>query len=201
MYAKLFVRRAHEHAPTTRNRFGKIPLSACAAACAIALGLADSATARVTHRPMSEAEALGVYIQVNGFDVETGLLGRAQASSASVRALAAQVAADHLGVRQTAFDLAAACKVVPVVPNDRAAAAIEHGRSMATLAALHGLEFDRAYMQHEVAFHRAAIEAVRRVLQPSATCPALKTHFNAVLPAMEHHLSETEALTRELTAR
>lgn len=201
MYTKLFVRRARESAPTTSHPAARILVPVLAAACSVAFGLADVATARVPYNPLSDAEALGVYIQVNGFDVETGLLGRAQAGAATVRALAAQVASDHLGVRQTAFDLAATCKVSPVLPNDRAAAAIDHGRSMVALAALRGVDFDRAYLQHEVAFHRAAIDAVKHALLPATSCPALKAHFEGVLPAMEHHLSETEALSRKLTAR
>jgi hypothetical protein len=49
-----------------------------------------------------------------------------------------------------------------------------------------------------VAFHQSAIEAVRNTLLPAATCPALKAHFNTVLPAFEHHLTLTEATERQL---
>jgi hypothetical protein len=56
-------------------------------------------------------------------------------------------------------------------------------------------------VRHEVIFHRAAIDAVKQVRLPAATCPALVAHFKDVLPALEHHVSETEALARGLTAR
>jgi len=167
-------------------------------------GSAVAATASDSHSTIaavSDAEILGTYIQVNGFDVETALLGRSQASSNAVRELAVRVSSDHLGVRQAAFDLAAKCKVWPVLASSRTAAASEHGRVMATLLTLTGGEFDRAYVQHEVAFHRAAIDAVRQVLLPAATCPALKAHFKDVLPAFAKHLSETEALASQLTGR
>lgn len=176
-------------------------LPALAAGCLVVFGLAGSAMAGSVPSALSDAEILGIYIQVNGFDIETALLGRAQANSDAVRELAAGVSSDHMSVRQTAFDLAGTCRVSPVLPGNRDAAAIDHGRAMTKLAALKGVEFDRAYVQHEVAFHRAAIDAVRQLLQPSATCPALKAHFKSVLPALERHLSETEQLFRELTAR
>src|SRR6185295_3657371 len=102
-------------------------------------------------RAASDAEILGTYIQVNGFDVETALLGRAQASSNAVRALASQVASDHLGVRRAAFDVAATCKVSPILATSRAAAAVDHDRAMSSLVALTGVDFDKAYLQHEVA--------------------------------------------------
>jgi predicted outer membrane protein len=80
-------------------------------------GSAVVATASNSHSTIaavSDAEILGTYIQVNGFDVETALLGRSQASLNAVRELAVRVSSDHLGVRQAAFDLAAKCKVWPV---------------------------------------------------------------------------------------
>ena len=162
---------------------------------------AGVAIAHVPPTALTDAEVLGTYIQVNGFDVETALLGRSQASSAAVRELATRVASDHLSVRQAAFELAAKCRVTPVLAGARVSAAREHGQAMTTLVALTGAAFDKAYLQHEAAFHHAAIDAVRHVLEPSAKCPALKSHFNDVLPAFERHLSETQALARELTER
>ena len=172
-----------------------------AASCWIVLAHAGSAAARVTSNTVTDAEILGTYIQVNGFDVETALLGRSKASSSTVRELATRVSSDHVGVRKAAYELAAKCSVAPVLAGSRVAAALEHDRAMMTLATLSGPNFDKAYLQSEAAFHRSAIDAVRQVLQPSATCPALKDHFKAVLPAFERHLSETQALLRELAAR
>ena len=175
-------------------------LSVIAAGCGLIIGLAEAAMAHAAPPAMTNAEVLAIYIQVNSFDLETALLGRAQANSKAVRDLAAQVAADHMGVRQTAFSLAAACKVSPVLPPGRDAAALDHGRTLTKLAALEGADFDTAYIQHEVAFHRAAIDAVKHTLQPATTCPALQAHFKEILPALEHHLAETENVARALTA-
>lgn len=143
---------------------------------------------------LSDAQIAGIYIQVNGFDIDTALLGRSQASSEVVRKLAEHVAADHIGVRQAIYGIAEKCGALPVLPSERIAAAVEHDKTLARLLALNGAEFDKAYVEHEVAFHRAAIEAVKTVLLPSATCPELQAHLKSVLPAFEHHLLQTEAL-------
>lgn len=150
---------------------------------------------------LNDAQILGIYVQVNGFDIETALLGRSQAHSDAVRKLAAQVSSDHVGVRQAAFELAEKCKVSPSLPDERAVAAIEHGKTMTDLMALKGAAFDKAYLQHEVAFHRAAIDAVRGLLLPSAACPELQAHFRSILPAFEHHLSMTQEMAGEIAAR
>lgn len=176
-------------------------LARLAAASCVTLGVTLAAhSAHAARAALSDAEVLGIYIQVNGFDVETALLARAQASSNDVRTLATHVSADHMGVRQAAFDLAAKCNVSPVLPASRVAAALEHGKAMTQLSALTGAEFDKSYLLREVAFHRSAIDAVRNALLPSVTCAAIKTHFNAVLPAFEHHLAETETLARQFGA-
>ena len=202
MSTTLFLSDAEHRRPRVRAaNVVTTSLMACAAACWLVVAHAGSAVASVASNVVTDAEILGTYIQVNGFDVETALLGRSQASTSAVRELATRVSSDHLGVRQSAFELAAKCKVSPVLAGSRTAAALEHDRALATLATLSGASFDKAYLEHEAAFHRSAIDAVRQVLQPSATCPALKDHFKAVLPAFERHLSETQALLRELPAR
>lgn len=169
----------------------------CISALVASFGISGLATAGT----LNDAQILGIYIQVNGFDIETALLGRSQAHSDAVRKLAAHVSSDHVGVRQAAFDLAEKCKVSPSLPDERDAAAIEHSKTMNKLMALKGAEFDKAYVEHEVAFHRAAIDAVRGLLQPSATCPELQAHFKSILPAFEHHLSMTEEIAAKIAAR
>jgi len=143
---------------------------------------------------LDDGQILGIYIQVNSFDIETALLGSAQGGSDDVRSLAKHVASDHSGVRQAVYGLAEKCHVTPTLPPERNAAALDHAKTLARLQSLKGTDFDQAYVQHEVAFHRAAIAAVKTALLPSAQCADLKAHFTQVLPAFEHHLQQTEAL-------
>jgi putative membrane protein len=161
--------------------------------CATAVAFTESAGAA----ELSDGQIVGIYIQVNGFDIDTALLGRAQGGDA-VRRLAEHVAADHIGVRQAAYAIAERCAATPQVPPERSAAALEHDKALAALMALRGADFDRAYLHHELLFHRAAIDAVKTALLPSAHCPELQAHFRAVLPAFEHHLAETEALAQQI---
>jgi putative membrane protein len=147
---------------------------------------------------LNDGQILGIYIQVNGFDIETALLGSAQGASDDVRNLAKHVASDHSSVRQAAYGLAEKCNVTPTLPPERNAAAVDHIKALTRLQGLKGADFDQAYVQHEVAFHRAAIEAVKTALLPSAQCADLKAHFAQVLPAFEHHLQQTEALAAKV---
>lgn len=161
----------------------------------LAIGAALAMLPPATHAgQLNDAQIMGIYIQVNGFDIDTALLGRAQAGSPAVRQLAEHVAADHIGVRQSVYEIAAKCKTAPMLPVERYTDGAAHDKTLAKLTTLTGAAFDKAYLEHEVAFHRAAIEAIKTQLLPAARCPELQAHFKAVLPAFEHHLTQTEAL-------
>lgn len=76
------------------------------------------------------------------------------------------LARDHQAVRGQGRDLAAKLRVTPTPPaND--ASAKEHAAAMKRLNALSGAEFDRAFLQHEAAFHKAVIDAVGTTLLPA----------------------------------
>jgi hypothetical protein len=51
----------------------------------VMLGLAGAVSAHDAPSAMTNAEVLAVYIQVNSFDLETALLGRAQGNSSARR--------------------------------------------------------------------------------------------------------------------
>jgi putative membrane protein len=101
---------------------------------------------------------------------------------------------DHTGVRQAAYELAAKCSAQPSLPPWREGAAVEHAKSLEQLLTLHAAQFDQEYLSREVAFHRAAIAAVKTTLIPAAHCAELKAHLQSVLPAFEQHLAQTESL-------
>src|SRR5262249_12407987 len=155
----------HSRSATSSRRTMRIQ-SSLAALSLVALACGDQAAAA----QLNDGQILGIYIQVNGFDIETALLGRAQGASDDVRNLANDVAPDPGGVREAAYGLAEKCKVTPTWPPERNAAAVDHVKALAKLQGLTGADFDKAYVQHEVAFHRAAIEAVKTALLPSAEC-------------------------------
>jgi putative membrane protein len=142
----------------------------------------------------SDAQIVAIYEQVNSFDIETALLGVSKAESKDVRELAMHVAADHIAVRQGVLDLAKAEHLGFDLPAARAEDALAHAALMAKLNAASGAAFDRLYLENEVAFHRAAIEAVQTVLLANVKNTVLKKHFADVLPAFEHHLKESERL-------
>ncbi len=63
---------------------------------------------------------------------------------------------------------------------------------------LEGAQFDSEYIRREVAFHRAAIAAVKTTLLPAARLRGAQVaSADNVLPAFEQHLAQTEALAAQ----
>ena len=151
-----------------------------------------SATASAGPVELSDAQILGIYTQVNSFDIETALLGMSQGCSKGVKDLAKHLSTDHLAVRKGVLELAQKQGIEYILPSARVDAQKNHNDTMAKLSGLGCPEFDQAFLKHDVAFHTAAIEAVRTLLIPSTKNAVLKKHFQSVLPAFEKHLAMTK---------
>jgi putative membrane protein len=59
-------------------------------------------------------------------------------------------------------------------------------------------DFDKLYIDNEVAYHKAVISAVRDLLIPESENEELKGLLEAVLPALEAHLGHAEMVQKQL---
>ncbi|MEE9354367.1 MAG: DUF4142 domain-containing protein [Methylococcaceae bacterium] len=147
---------------------------------------------------LSDGEIIGIYNQVNSFDIETALLAMTQAHSKKVKKLAAMVSNDHRGVRLKAAELAAKINAEVILPAARQDATLSFYQTIEELSIARGETFDRAYLLNEIQFHTNAMAAVKNTLLPATGSEALIEHFQTVLPHFEHHLAETVKLAKEL---
>ena len=63
---------------------------------------------------------------------------------------------------------------------------------------LKGAAFDKAYIDHEVAYHEQVLDALDKVLIPNAKNEELKALMLKVRPAFEAHLDHAKKLQAEL---
>jgi putative membrane protein len=59
--------------------------------------------------------------------------------------------------------------------------------------------FDKAYIDNEVAYHKAVIETVQNVLIPQTKNGELKALLEKVLPILKTHLSHAEMVQKMIT--
>jgi putative membrane protein len=69
---------------------------------------------------------------------------------------------------------------------------------VAVLRAKHGVDFDRALIQHEIAFHKSVIDAIQVTLLPAIQNTELKALMEKVAPAFQAHLLVAQRLERQL---
>jgi putative membrane protein len=104
---------------------------------------------------------------------------------------------DHTTVRQSGRDLAKKLGVVPTPPaNDQAAK--DHEAAMAALSAKTGADFDRAFLAHEVAYHAAVIDALKKTFVPAISNGELKAFVLKIAPAFEAHMIAAQNLQKKI---
>jgi putative membrane protein len=149
---------------------------------------------------LDDATIVAIFDAANTADIETGSLAAERGASPEVRQFGAMLVRDHKQVRQQGRDLAKKLGVTPTPPKDDQSAK-DHAAAMARLRGLSGAEFDHAFLQHEAAFHKAVIDAVKSTLLPAIKNAELKDLVVKVAPAFEAHMLAAQNLEKKLAAR
>ena len=164
--------------------------------------LAASATFMIVHPgaaqtsappALDDATIVAIFDAANTVDIETGRLAAERGSTRAVREYGEMLVRDHTAVRQQGRDLAAKLHVTATPPAGGAAAK-SHAGTMASLRALEGEAFDRAFLQHEIAFHKGVIDAIEGTLLPAIRNDELRALVVKVAPAFQAHMMGAEHL-------
>jgi putative membrane protein len=190
---------------TYLHRFAALPF---ALGIAVAALPANPMAAQETAKPAAEAQQpalddptiVAIFDNANTADIETGKLASEQGHSKEVRQFGAMLARDHAMVRQQGRDLAKKLGVTPTPPaGDQSAK--DQAALIRRLSGLHGAEFDRAFLQYEIQFHKDVIAAVKTTLLPAIKNEELKALVVKVAPAFQAHLQMAEHLGKQLAAK
>lgn len=150
-----------------------------------ALGAADR-PGPLPEPTLDDPTIVAIFDVANTADIETGELAWNQGASKEVRAVGKRLAEDHTMVRQLGRDLAKKLGVTPTPPEPNPYLA-GHQAAMAKLKQLSGKEFDRALLNHEIAFHTAVLEAISTTLLPATKNQELKALVEEVVPHFQSH--------------
>jgi putative membrane protein len=156
-----------------------------------------AAAVDATRVALDDATIVAIFDAANTADIETGDLAAKQAHSKDVRQLAAMFARDHRMVQQQGRDLAKKLGVTPTPPKDDQSAK-QLAETMSMLRSKHGADFDKAYLDHEVAFHKAVIDAIDQQLLPAIQNEELKALVQKVAPAFKAHMLAAQSLDQKL---
>jgi putative membrane protein len=146
----------------------------------------------------NDAQIAHIVVTANQVDIDAGKLAEKMSKSKEVKAFGKQMVADHTSVNKSATDLVTKLKVKPEA-NDTSASLKNGGdANIAKLKKLKGAAFDKAYVDNEVTYHQAVIDAVDKTLIPSAKNEELKALLVKVRPALVQHLEHAKHLQASL---
>ena len=146
----------------------------------------------------NDAQIAHIVVTANQVDIDAGKLAESKASDPQVKAFGKQMVTDHTGVNQQAVALA---KKLNVTPQDNATSqALKAGGAdnVKKLNGLSGAAFDKAYVDHEIAYHEQVLDAIDKVLVPNARNEELKALIVKVRPAFVAHLEHARMVKSSL---
>jgi putative membrane protein len=143
---------------------------------------------------VNDAQIASIVVTANQVDIDAGKLAASRSTDGDVKAFARLMVTDHTGVNKSATDLAAKLKVTPQDNPTSQSLKADGDKNLAHLKTLKGTAFDKAYIDHEVAYHQQVIDALDKTLIPGATNEELKALLVKVRPAFVAHLEHAKRL-------
>jgi putative membrane protein len=146
----------------------------------------------------NDAQIAHIVVTANQVGIDAGKLAETKGSSPDAKAFGKQMVTDHTGVNKQATDLV---KKLGVKPEDNPTSqSLKQGgeANVKNLQGLSGAAFDKAYIDHEVSYHEAVIDAMDKTLIPNAKNEELKPLIVKVRPAFVAHLERAKQIQSKL---
>jgi len=171
----------------------KVPAIVIASSLLLAVGSAQG-------QGVNDAQIASIVVTANTVDIDAGKLAQTTSTNAEVKKFAERMITDHTGVNQSAVDLVTKLKVTP--QDNPTSQSLKSGgdANLASLKALKGAAFDKAYIDHEVVYHQQVLDAVDKTLIPSAKNEELKALLVKVRPAFVAHLEHAKMIQSSMGA-
>lgn len=146
---------------------------------------------------LSDEEVAFIAVTANQIDINNAVLAKEKSKNENVLKFAETMANDHKAVIDQATALV---KKLGVTPKDNSVSQqlmVDAEKTKKTLQTKTGKDFDKAYADNEVAYHKAVISAVKDLLIPQTENQELKDLLHSILPAFNAHLEHAEMLQKE----
>jgi len=149
----------------------------------------------------SDPQIAGIVVTADQIDIDAGKLAKSHTKNKEVSKFAQQMITDHTAVNKQAGALA---KKLGVKPEDSPTSqSLKTGAAENTknLKGLKGAAFDKAYVDHEVGYHQQVLDAIDKLLIPSAKNAELKDLIVKVRPAIAAHLDHAKMIQSDLAKK
>ena len=145
---------------------------------------------------LSDAEVASVAVVANQIDIAYADIAKEKSKNAEVLKFAATMTSDHKAVLEQAGAL---IKKLGVTPKDNDVSKkllADAEKTKKDLRSKQEKDFNKAYIDNEVAYHKAVIAAVEGLLIPETENAELKALLHNILPALKAHLAHAERVQK-----
>lgn len=160
-----------------------------------------SASAQSTGSAPTDPQIVGVVNAADQIDIDHGTLALSKSKNKEVRDFAQQMVTDHSALQKSVSELGAKLNVTPENSGTSRALKAQAEQTTEKLNGLNGKAFDRAYIDNEVAYHQAVINAVSSTLIPNAKNAELKSALQNAGPLFQGHLEHAQRLQADLEGK
>ena len=146
---------------------------------------------------LSDPNIVAILDGANMADSAAGSVAAMKGTSAEVKSFGRDMMRDHHALRKAGQDLAKKLNVTPEPPagDNSAAAAAAWKDSLTTMPA--GAAWDKAYVNHEVAYHQAVLTTAQTALG-AAQNAELKALIEKAAPNIQAHLDHAKSIQTKL---
>jgi len=165
---------------------------------ALAAVLLATATASAQGAKPTDPQIAHIAYTAGVIDVNTAKLALKTSKNKEVRGFAQEMVRDHEAVNKQALALVKKLKVTPEDNDTSRTLTKQANDKLAELSKLKGADFDKAYVDNEVAYHKAVDSALETQLIPSADNAELKGLLQTGLKIFQGHEQHAEHVAAEL---
>lgn len=143
---------------------------------------------------VTDANIAAIVVTANKIDIDAGKMAQSKSTNPKVKSFAEQMIKDHTSVNKAATDLVTRLGVTPEESDTSRGLKASADETSTRLNGLSGADFDKAYIDNEVAYHKLVLDAVDKTLIPNAKNAELKATLIKVRPLFAAHLQHAQHL-------
>jgi putative membrane protein len=158
----------------------------------------DTAVAGATGAgTLTDPNIVALLDEANKADSAAGAYALTKATNPEVRAFAKLMMGEHHALRTQGQQLAKKLNVTPQPPANNPVQAAAQSEMEALKAAPKGAEFDRTYIEQEVAIHKAVLDLAEQAHDATQN-QELKALIEKAKPVIEKHRDRAEEIQKKL---
>lgn len=150
-----------------------------------------------TSAALTDAGIIAILDEASRSDSVAAALAAEKATDAAVKAFATSAMEDHHALRLEGDSLVKALGLVPRLPASDPLGSEAEAEMIALRATPRGPEFDRIYIEKEVAIHQAVKDFAEQAKRATPN-DQIRSFIDRVTPVIERHLERAQALRSQI---